>query len=623
MRLLISIKLVVITCLLLLGVAVPISMYSIFKLEDELILQVESANMDRLNDLNAAFDAKFEGVLQKSRSYAQSLFADYKQFQQSNTQSAIFSVEQTKDYYQQFLGMNKYYSVQIYDVQTSPSKIIAQMTHDKQLQSMQQRPEYFHHIRSWQKFPFETLAGGQEQLVLLNSTFPKGPALFTLGFPLAEDERKKITHIAVVDLDLAELTKFIGSQDKSILFLTDKNGVLLAHKDEQKALSKLNYSEHPLIEKALSTTDAQFQRSSLIDPEVDGEVLGAFKRTRQGLILVSQIERSKVLEPVQSAKAVAIFISGCIISGAILLIFLFSLSISRPIELLADLVGDVSKGNFDVKAAQKVKKLIQDEVSDLAIAFDNMTEGLKERDKVKNLFSKFHGSSVTDDLLQKDVGLGGQSKDVAVFFSDVRGFTAFAEKKDPAEVVEMLNEYFGVMVKIINEHGGVVDKFIGDAIMAVWGAPKNSENDALQAVKACIEMRKGLDQLNKTRQERGQSPLMIGMGLHFGRAISGTIGSSERMEYTVIGNTVNTASRIEASTKAFGTDLLISQEVVERLGDHFWVDRAGAAEVKGRSDALVLYKVKGVKSATGENIEIKTPYSEYEAEKADKVKVAA
>ncbi len=623
MRLLISIKLVVITCLLLLGVAVPISMYSILKLEEELILQVESANMDRLNDLNSAFDAKFDGILQKSRSFSQSLFADYKSFQQTNSASAPFSIDQTKNYYQQFLAANKYYSVQIYDTQKSPPQVLVHMVHDQQLQSFQQKPEYFHHLRSWQKFPFESLTTGQEPLVLLNSTFPKGPALFSLGFALAEDERKKITHLAVVDLDLAELTKFIGSQDKSILFLTEKSGILLAHKDEQKALSKLSYSAHPLIEKALSTTDAQFQRSSLIDPEVDGEVLGAFKRTRQGLILVSQIERSKVLEPVQNAKAVAIFISGCIISVAILLIFFFSLSISRPIELLAELVGDVSKGNFDVKAAQKVKKLIKDEVSDLAIAFDNMTEGLKERDKVKNLFSKFHGSSVTDDLLQKDVGLGGQSKDVAVFFSDVRGFTAFAEKKDPAEVVEMLNEYFGIMVKVINEHGGVVDKFIGDAIMAVWGAPKNSENDAAQAVKACLEMRKGLDALNTTRAGRGQGPLMIGMGLHFGRAISGTIGSSERMEYTVIGNTVNTASRIEASTKAFGTDLLISQEVVDRIGPTFWVERAGAAEVKGRSDALVLYKVKGTKSASGETHEIKTPYSEYEAEKADKVKVAA
>lgn len=623
MRMLISIKLVVVTCLLLLGVAVPISMNSILKLEDELILQVESANMDRLSDLNNAFDVKFDVVLQKSRNYSQALFSDYKELQTNSQTITAFTVLPTKEYYQQFLAASKYYSVQIYDVQSKNPQLIAHIINEKQVAFLQLKPDYFKYVRSWQKFPYEALSGGQEQLIMLNSTFPKGPALFTIAFPLAEDERKKITHVAVVDLDLAELTKFMGSNDKSILFLTDKNGILLAHRDEQKAIAKLNYANHPLIEKALSTTDAQFQKSSLIDPEVEGAVLGAFKRTRQGLILVSEIERSKVLEPVQKAKALAIFISGCILAGAIILIFFFSLSISRPIELLAELVGQVSKGNFDVKATQQVQKLIQDEVSDLAVAFDNMTEGLKERDKVKNLFSKFHGSSVTDDLLQKDIGLGGQSKEVAIFFSDVRGFTAFSENKDPSEVVEMLNEYFGVMVKIINEHGGVVDKFIGDAIMAVWGAPKSSADDALQAVKACLEMRKGLDQLNTTRIARGQSPLMIGMGLHFGKAISGTIGSSERMEYTVIGNTVNTASRIEASTKAFGADLLVSQEIVNQISDTIWFERAGAAEVKGRTDALTMYKVRGFKSNTGDLTEVKTPYSEYEAEKADKVKVSA
>ncbi len=195
--------------------------------------------------------------------------------------------------------------------------------------------------------------------------------------------------------------------------------------------------------------------------------------------------------------------------------------------------------------------------------------------KQKSLFSKFHGSSVAEDLISKDIGVGGQSKDVVVFFSDIRGFTAFSEKRSPEEVVEMLNEYFGVMVKIINSHGGVVDKFIGDAIMAVWGVPKSSDRDAHQAVRACLEMRKALEGLNERRIAREQPPINIGMGLHAGHAISGTIGSDERMEYTVIGNTVNTASRIEASTKAFGADLLISDTVIAKIGEDFKTELCG------------------------------------------------
>jgi adenylate cyclase len=169
----------------------------------------------------------------------------------------------------------------------------------------------------------------------------------------------------------------------------------------------------------------------------------------------------------------------------------------------------------------------------------------------------------------------------------------------------------------------VVDKFIGDAIMAVWGAPKSSGRDAHHALKACLEMRMGLEALNQKRIERGQPPINIGMGLHAGSAISGTIGSDERMEYTVIGNTVNTGSRIEASTKAFGADLLISDTVYEQIKDDFMIEYAGAAEVKGRSEALKMYKVRGYKDESGNMVEVKTPYSDYEAEHADKVKVAS
>lgn len=156
--------------------------------------------------------------------------------------------------------------------------------------------------------------------------------------------------------------------------------------------------------------------------------------------------------------------------------------------------------------------------------------------------------------------------------------------------------------------------------MAIWGAPKSSEKDSTNALRACIEMRRGLAALNEKRLARGEPALMIGMGLHAGTAISGTIGSDERMEYTVIGNTVNTASRIEASTKAFGADLLVTDDVIARVGDAFILDYAGAAEVKGRTDAIKMYKVRGY-IENGERVEVSTPYSDYEAEGADKVKV--
>ncbi len=258
----------------------------------------------------------------------------------------------------------------------------------------------------------------------------------------------------------------------------------------------------------------------------------------------------------------------------------------------------------------------------LAWAFDGMTQGLKERDKVKNLFNKFHGASVTDNLLEGgELQLGGVKKQVAVFFSDIRGFTAFSENKTPEEVVGMLNEYFQEMVKVIYAHHGIVDKFIGDAIMAIWGAPKSTGDDAYQAVMACIEMRIALDELNKKRMARGDVPIKIGMGLHYGEAISGTIGSDDRMEFTVIGDTVNMASRIESSTKAFGTDLLLSEDIAGFVRERFVLEEAGSAEVKGKTEPLKFYKVRGYIGQNGEEFLVKTEWSDYEAEKADKVKV--
>ncbi len=186
----------------------------------------------------------------------------------------------------------------------------------------------------------------------------------------------------------------------------------------------------------------------------------------------------------------------------------------------------------------------------------------------------------------------------------------------------MLNEYFQIMVSIINKHGGVVDKFIGDAIMAVWGAPNTNERDPQNAVKACIEMRSALEKLNILRQSRGQVPIKIGIGLHRGEAISGTIGSSERMEYTVIGDTVNQASRIESSTKAFGTDFLLSDSLADFIKDEFIVEEAGRVEVKGKSEPLTLFKVRGFYDEQKNPIIVRTEWSDYEAGDADKVRVA-
>ena len=326
-----------------------------------------------------------------------------------------------------------------------------------------------------------------------------------------------------------------------------------------------------------------------------------------------------ILGPSRIAKQESIYWLGIILSASFFLVFVFSTTITNPIEKLQKLTEEVAAGNFEVYATDSIKS--NDEVGDLAIAFDNMTEGLRERDKIKNVMNKFHGSSVADTLMSSELEKSGSRKDCVIYFSDIRGFTDFSERHSAEEVVEMLNEYFEIMVGIIIRNGGVVDKFIGDAIMAVWGAPNGQEDDPQRAIKACLEMRLGLVEFNEKRIAQGKEPMKVGMGLHIGSVISGTIGSSERMEYTVIGDNVNMAARIEASTKAFGADILLSNDIAEVTKDDFIIREAGRVEVKGKAEKLILHTVHGYRHEDGTAELVETPYSSYQAEKADKVKV--
>jgi adenylate cyclase len=603
MRIPISAKLIGMTTLLLILVTGLIAIKSSNYFEQTSKQREESINLDYAS----AKSTEIENILSSLVGRTQSLSA---LLMKSDSEGSEFQ-----------LNFNQDVDVMALEVYESPigNAVVVKASQVKEDAFIKEKVDksYFAQVKQQMPFPFKSVFQGQ--IEVLNWSQPQKPAMMALGIPLIKDSFGRITHVAVGYFKLASIEKPFSEKKERSFELLDRRGFVLAHSDENLALKQTDFSSSDIFKLSNASKTPRGQKPIKLG---GANYFGAFSKTRYGVTAYSIISEDIILEPAREVKRNAFYIAGLVLSGSIFVIFLFSMSLTSPIETLAELIGLVSKGNFDVKASSRIKSVFQDEVKDLAFAFDDMTEGLKERDKVKNLFSKFHGSSITDDLMNQEVGLGGQKKDVVVFFSDIRGFTAFSEKRAPEEVVEMLNEYFEVMVGIINKQGGVVDKFIGDAIMAVWGAPKGTDRDANNAVMACIKMRLALVELNDKRKARNQPPLAMGIGLHAGSVISGTIGSTERMEYTVIGNTVNTGSRIEASTKAFGADLLISEEVVKKIGDDFIIELAGAAEVKGRSEPLKMYKVRGYRE-NGLDIEVRTEYSDYEAEKVDKVKVAS
>lgn len=628
MKIPISIKLIIITSLLLIGVTVPVSIKTSSITKEKLVDAQQDNNIELAKAKSREIDHIFSGLKDKISLNGRLLLSLKETEEMLSTQASNANAMQNynnlkRDIDNNFNLDSFILGIEAYKFENSMATKLNAKYKAKTEANMVYNEQAVKYFRKYYPIYYTKIVEGKGNMILLNSSIKGYEPVLTIGLPLIRDAANKITHVVIADISLSVLQKTVSENGTtSSFFITDANGITLADVDETKVINKVNISDQDIVSYAKESIMANGMKY-IKDKKTRKAFYAAFSKTSFGPIVFAQLDENVILAVIDELNLNIIRIVGYFLSGTLFLIFLFSMSLTQPLEKLTSLIRLVSKGNFNVKAALQINSFLKDEVRELAVAFDQMTEGLKERDKVKNLFNKFHGSSITEDLMKKDVIIGGQSKEVIVFFSDIRGFTAFSEKKKPEEVVKMLNEYFAVMVKIINSHGGIVDKFIGDAIMAVWGVPKSSNKDAHNAVKACLEMRKALAELNDKRLARSESPIQIGMGLHYGSAISGTIGSEERMEYTIIGNTVNTGSRIESSTKAFGSDLLVSDTVIEKVGSDFLAEYAGSAEVKGRSEPLKLHKIRGFKKPDGEYEVIVTPYSDYEPEAADKVKIAA
>ena len=269
----------------------------------------------------------------------------------------------------------------------------------------------------------------------------------------------------------------------------------------------------------------------------------------------------------------------------------------RSARVMSSALGRVSNALVRLKQQEYVK--VQgvrtgDELEDLAVGFNTMVDGLQERDKLRTTFGKYMTEAVVEHLMAGKVQLGGEVLTATILFSDIRSFATISEKMDAKSLVALLNEYFTEMVDEVIKEDGVVDKYIGDAIMAVFGAPVPKPDTAIHAVRAAIGMRQALASLNEKLVARGMQPIATGIGIHTGQLVAGNIGSEKRMEYTVIGDAVNLASRLESATKELGVAVLISQDTYDLVKDHFKVRPVKEITVKGREQPVMTYEVLGL-----------------------------
>ncbi|MFZ5569125.1 MAG: CHASE2 domain-containing protein [Thermodesulfobacteriota bacterium] len=223
-------------------------------------------------------------------------------------------------------------------------------------------------------------------------------------------------------------------------------------------------------------------------------------------------------------------------------------------------------------------------------------QGEKRRREIRNAFSKYLSPAILQVVLDNPgaLELGGRKRLVTVFFSDLAGFTTISEKLAPEEVAAFLNRYFDVMTEIIFQHKGTVDKFIGDAIMAFWGAPVADPDHSVNACRAALAMQARMESLRRDMQAEGMPALSMRIGLNTGEAIVGNMGSSRLFNYSLLGDTVNLASRLEGANKEFGTAILISRSVVDHAGGKIVVKSLGDIRVKGKAEATAVFELTGM-----------------------------
>lgn len=232
----------------------------------------------------------------------------------------------------------------------------------------------------------------------------------------------------------------------------------------------------------------------------------------------------------------------------------------------------------------------------VAVVWRYITEA-REKRQIKNTFSRYVSPEIIAEILAdpKKLKLGGDKKELSILFSDIRGFTAISEKLSPEQLVQLLNEYLGAMTDLIMDSGGVVDKYIGDAIMAFWGAPIKQPNHPELICQTALEMTTVLNKERARWQRKFGVELRVGIGIHTGEAVIGNMGSSKRFDYTIMGDNVNLASRLEGITKQYGAQIIASQSIKNKVEDKFVFRYLDKVAVKGKTQGVEIYELVGVK----------------------------
>lgn len=395
-----------------------------------------------------------------------------------------------------------------------------------------------------------------------------------------------------IDREFAAELKLLTGSD--LVFL-GSDGAALA--------GTLPASAHAPLASALRATGGH---SALREITIDGGAsLAVFRPLLTGrepaatLALVYSLDQK--LAPARLAgRYLAVVAIGALVAAAALALA-FARGLARPVERLAAHTERISAGDYSAR----VPVDRADELGRLAGAMNAMSAGLAERDRVRDLLDKNVSPEVAARLLRDGAVLGGEEREVTILFADLRGFTTLSERLTPPELLALLNRYLDRMSGAIEAHGGVIDKFIGDAVMALFGAPVAQGDAAARALAASRAMESALAALNTELAAEGRPPLAIGVGINTARVVAGNIGSNRRLNYSVIGDGVNVAARLQALTRVadYRTNIILSA-ATRAAADRAAADARplGTVTVKGRSEPVEIFAIDAPLSSHAERM---------------------
>lgn len=422
----------------------------------------------------------------------------------------------------------------------------------------------------------------------------------------------QVAGVLAIDILLDSLSQYLKTRPvsaNSISLVVDRQGLVVAHPDVQQALRReasgsltrvrLNELANPLpaLAFALRSDEARRQKPQFSFEHAGAEYVAIFSPFPESfgkpwdVVIVAPL--SDFLGEAQANNRKLLLFGLGAIALQVLLVYALSRRIARPLEQLEQQVQQVQE--FRSAQGQPVRSPIR-EIAALATAVDKLQGAI-------TAFSAFVPRDLVRQLVATDqkLELGGRSRFLTMMFTDLESFSTLAETTPAQDLLVRVSAYFEVVTRAIGQEQGTLDKFIGDGVMAFWGAPALLDDHAYRACAAALRIQQGMEELNARWAAQGLPPLNVRIGIHSDAVLVGNIGSAERMSYTVMGDGVNVAARLEALNKEHGTRICISHSVYREAGERLRVRPLGEAQVKGRRGELQVYELLGVDEAGAAN----------------------